>query len=159
MSLAVACGLHYVRPMIATHLETASRQVKRQARYEWELDHQVLDAVFTARSAAHMQQQLREQVYDDPRYTKLPKYRQIALEAYFRGVADAVARLGGAKPITIPPPAVAKEKPRARPSERPKRNTTPAPAVTVNNPKAPVVDELPPWVQHLPAGVGAVHAP
>lgn len=82
--------------MHASQVEHASHVVKRQARYEWELDHLILESVFSAGSAGQLKDLVQHTVFNDPKYGKLPKYRQIALEAYFRGAMDALARVSGA---------------------------------------------------------------
>lgn len=94
-------------------LAGASKSVVRAHRHEWELSYEVLDAVFKAKETAHLQILLDERVYENPIYEKLPKFRQIALQAYFRGVCDALARVAGVKvphvqPKSIPPKKVRK---------------------------------------------------
>lgn len=80
--------------MIATTLQTASPRVQRQARQEWELDHELLDAVFAARTSDGLRVSVST-VFHSAKYGRLPKYRQLALEAYTRGAIDAMARSAG----------------------------------------------------------------
>lgn len=93
--------------MRANNVETASKVVKRQARYEWELDHMVLESVFSAGSPDQLRALVQTTVFDDNRYTRLPKYRQVALEAYFRGAMDALARVATAPGLVAPAIAAA----------------------------------------------------
>lgn len=119
-----------------------SPTIRRQARHEWELDFVVLDSVFQAREAAELQKLLVANVYADPRYVKLPKYRQIALEAYFRGAVDAISRM------QLPAPMFSPQRPKTVPPKKgknkPKRTKTmiPPPPLHPSNgaPAAP-----PPW--------------
>lgn len=144
--------------MITTsdQLATASPIIKRQARHEWELDHVVLDAVFKAKETTHLKALLERDVYADPRYVKLPKYRQMALEAYFRGVIDAVSRVAG-----VSAPLIAATKPRTVPPKTgknkkgSKKTIVPPPLYpTPQGKQTPV----PSWTSELPPP-GLLHSP
>jgi hypothetical protein len=144
--------------MIATDVQTASPAVKRQARYEWELDHIILDAAWGARNTQDLRQQLDKKVFSDPRYDRIPKYRQIALEAYTRGVLDAMARFAKLPESAVPHV----ERPKARPSDRPKRGSKTVPPSLHPTPRAGTAD-LPGWTMPPPppfppaADLGGAH--
>lgn len=93
----------------ADKLATASKTVQRQASYHWELNHVVLDLVFSARDTLHMQEMLGDKLYSDPGFQKLPLYRQLAIDSYLAGVLDGLARttLGAVarpdRPKSVPP--------------------------------------------------------
>lgn len=133
--------------MIPTVTESASRTVKRQAAYEAELDSRLIECVFSAGTPAQLKELVERTVFSDVKYAQLPKYRQIALEAYFRGVMDALARVSG---VHAPPISMARV--RTSPPPRPKkarkpRTTTPLHPTQPTAIKTPV----PSWLfQHMP---------
>lgn len=136
--------------------DTASPATKRAAKHEWELSHIVLQTVFLARDTAQLQQLLQRDVYEHKYFAKLPKYRQIALDAYFRGVCDAVARVAGIvaplsteRPKTVPPPR--KNKPRKTVPPVSKTPMYPTP----NAPTAP----LPDWARPTMIPPPTLHSP
>lgn len=137
-----------------------SPATRRAAAHEWELSHVVLNTVFMARDTQQLRQLLEAQVYAHKYYDKLPKYRQLALEAYFRGVCDAVARFAGAtvplvaeKPKSIPP--VRKNKPRAKRVSK----TPAAQHVPVMYPTNPPTSPLPGWITPTIIPPPTVHQP
>jgi hypothetical protein len=137
--------------------EEASPAVKRAARREWELDHAALNAVFQAKETSHLQMLLDKDIYSNPAYQKLPKFRQLAVSSYFRGVCDAIARIAG---VTIPlavaerpksaPPVKSKNKKRTSP----KRPKSQAPELYPSN---GIRTPLPEWL-HTPPDV-TLHSP
>lgn len=149
--------------------DNASPATKRAAKHEWELSHVVLQTVFLARDTAQLQQLLQRDVYGHAHFQKLPKYRQIALDAYFRGVCDAVARVAGIvaplsaeRPKTVPPP----RKNRPKKTVPPTKERTPASMYpTPNAPTSPLPDWarptiIPPPTLHSPFPPAAdLHAP
>ena len=70
-----------------------SPKVARARRYEQEFDLLTLDNLFIARDSRQLNELMWERVYAESRYTKLPQYRQIAIQAYARGAADALSRV------------------------------------------------------------------
>lgn len=93
--------------MTTRDLTKASRTTIRTAKYEWTLDEAVLDAVMESRTIREMRKHLVE-VLNSNEYDKLPTYRQVAVQAYFRGAADAMARAANPDapmhPFLPPPP-------------------------------------------------------
>lgn len=127
--------------MITNIEESTSPLVKRQARIEWALDHIVLDAVFKAKETEHLKLLLERDIYASPDYVKLPKYRQLAVEAYFRGVCDAIARVAGAQA-----PTIAIERPKAAPRTTPKRKPGRPKKVPSLYPSKGIHTPIPEWV-------------
>lgn len=122
-------------------LGQASKTVKRQANYEWELGYITLEAVFAARGIDHLKKLLEAGIYNNTKYQNLPKFRQVALHAYFRGVCDAIARTAG-----IEAPTIASVAPKSRPPKK-TRKTAVKPKLhpTPHAPKAP----MPAWVDTI----------
>lgn len=118
----------------------ASKTVKRQANYEWELSFLTLEAVFQAKGLNQMKKLLEAGVYENPKYQHLPKFRQVALQAYFRGVCDALARTAN---VEIP---VASFAPKSRPPKKTRKVAVKP--VLHPTPKAPRIP-LPPWVDSM----------
>jgi hypothetical protein len=117
-----------------------SAKVARQARYEWELDHTILNVVFSAGSAEEFGEAVRSTVYADQRYARLPKYRQIACEAYARGALDALARVAAGDAPKL------KLKLKTAPARRGKNGRRSEPPALHPSPKAPTFP-LPEWVR------------
>lgn len=113
--------------------------------------------MFLARDTQQLQQLLQRDVYEHRYFAKLPKYRQIALDAYFRGVCDAVARVAGIvaplsaeRPKTVPPPR----------KNRPKKTNPPpkAPTSMYPTPNAPTAP-LPDWARPTMIPPPTLHSP
>lgn len=138
----------------AEQLAEASPTIRRQAKHEWELDHKVLDAVFAAKETLHLKALLEHDVYADPRYLKLPKYRQLALEAYFRGVIDAVSRVAG-----VTAPLIAANRPKTVPPKvgknKRKKTMVPPPLYPSQGRQTPI----PGWTSELPPPGTLIHSP
>lgn len=128
-------------------LATASPTTRRAARSEWELDYIVLDSVFQAKETLHLKALLEQNVYSDPRYNRLPRYRQVALEAYFRGVIDAVSRVAG-----VSAPLISAQKPKSVPPKKKGRKTdktTMVPPPLYPTPRGKTTP-IPEWTSELP---------
>ncbi len=122
-------------------IDQASKTVKRQANYEWELGFLTLEAVFAARGMDHLKSLLDAGIYNNPKYQNLPKFRQVALQAYFRGVCDAIARTAG-----VQTPEIASVAPKSRPPKKTRKvSVKPKLHPTPKAPKAP----LPAWVDSI----------
>lgn len=138
----------------ADELKVASPAIRRQAAHEWALDHVVLDSVFAAKETLHLKALLEQNVYADPRYLRLPKYRQVALEAYFRGVVDAVSRVAG-----VSAPLIAASRPKTAPPKKGKNKTkttmVPPPLYPSQGKQTPI----PGWTTELPPPNVMIHAP
>lgn len=117
--------------------DNACPLVKRQARYEWELDATIRSVIRNAPDLTALQAALQERVMNDTRYLKLPKYRQMRCEAYAEGALDMLMELAG---NTISVPLIAQAKPRVRTAPKVK-------------PKKQVDVTVPPMT--YPTGVGA----
>lgn len=138
-------------------IDQGSPATKRAAKHEWELSHVVLQTVFMARDTAQLSQLLTANIYEHKHYDKLPRYRQLSLEAYFRGLCDAIAHMAGGtamlgqeRPKTVPPPR--KNKPRAKvktPSKPPQLFPTPTAVQT----------PLPDWARPTIVPPPTLHAP
>ena len=119
--------------MYTEHTDTASKTVLRQQRVEWELSYVTLNAVFQAKETNHLKMLLDRDIFDNPDYQKLPKFRQLALQAYFRGVCDAVARVAG---VTVPQVKIKSVPPKKTRKTRVKPDIRPV---------TPIPTPLPPW--------------
>jgi hypothetical protein len=143
--------------MIITKEEMASASptIKRQARHEWELDFKVLESVFQARETMHLKLLLEQNVYGDSRYIKLPKFRQVALEAYFRGVVDAVSKMAG-----VQAPLIAATRPKSSPPKKGKnrQQVSKAPPPLYPSPMAPT-SPLPDWARPTIIPPPTLHSP
>lgn len=96
--------------MIVGQVNTACPKVKRQARYQAELSGEVINTIFAATSPGELTANMAVRVFNNEKFDRLPKYRQVAMEAYAQGALDAMARLAGqhaahARPATQPPKA------------------------------------------------------
>lgn len=100
----------------------------------------------------HLKALLEQDVYADPRYAKLPKYRQIALEAYFRGVVDAVSRIAG-----VTAPLIAATRPKTQPPKKGKNKKTIVPPPLY--PSQGKTSQVPNWVTELPPPNALIHSP
>lgn len=115
--------------MIVGQVNLACPKVKRQARYQAELSGEVIDTIFASTSPGELTANMAVRVFNNEKFDRLPKYRQVAMEAYAQGALDAMARLAGshaahARPSTPPPtakiprprrPRMASQKPSAPP--------------------------------------------
>lgn len=102
-----------------TDIATASPKTKRAVRYEFELEHEALDCVFSANNTKEFRLLIEARVLSDCRFDRLPAYRQVAVDAYVRGALDAMARIHGL-PISQAPDVVQPQprKPSSRPAAR-----------------------------------------
>ncbi len=153
-------------------LATASPKTKRRARYEFELELVAQDCIFESGKAAEFRRMAAKRVYADPRFEKLPQYRQACVDAYIRGALDYAARSIGLEPAQPPDYLTPKRAPSSappppkrssvRPAARRASDTAPPPPVVI--PKSaplPTGHSLPEiwgdWANtHPPAPVGFI---
>lgn len=113
--------------MTTRDLNKASKTTVRTAKYEWQLDESVLSAVIDSRSVREMKKRLSD-IYESNEFSKLPVYRQVAVQAYFRGAADAMAKMNNPlaprHPMLLPP---AKPKAVVPVVKTPRTKSTPPP--------------------------------
>lgn len=131
--------------MKVRNVSNACPRVKQQARHEWELDRTILETIFAAESPDNLQASLTTNVFEDSRYRQLPKYRQLACEAYARGVLDALATLRAPQLASVQPPPVALVRTAPRVSAKRNSSAPAAPQTYQANPTAKVYD-LPGWL-------------
>jgi hypothetical protein len=141
--------------------DSVSPATKRAAAHQWELSHVVLNTVFMARDTSQLRQLLDTQVFQHKYYNRLPKYRQIALEAYFQGAVDAISRQSGLsvplqaeRPKSIPP--ARKNRPKA--TKKPQQQVSKAPPPLYPSPMAPT-SPLPDWARPTIIPPPTLHSP